>query len=109
MERRNRVVALIWIKPHSRCACDSSRGVSQSSCAKPERDALVLSDSDDGVAMAKGLSSRQGGLGSSIVEALTKQLHAECVRFSTLPGEESSGGPWLKSTSRIPITGVRLT
>ena len=50
--------------------------------------AWVLSVSDDGVGMAKGLRAAKAGLGSSIVEALAKQLHAEVAVTDAHPGTQ---------------------
>jgi two-component system, sensor histidine kinase PdtaS len=50
--------------------------------------AWVLSVSDDGVGMAKGLGAAKAGLGTSIVEALAKQLHAKVAVTDAHPGTQ---------------------
>jgi two-component sensor histidine kinase len=50
--------------------------------------AWVLSVSDDGDGMAKGLGAAKAGLGTSIVEALAKQLHAKVAVTDAHPGTQ---------------------
>jgi len=52
--------------------------------------AWVLSVSDDGVGIVKGLRAAKAGLGTSIVEALAKQLHAEVAFTDAHPGTQVS-------------------
>ena len=52
--------------------------------------AWTLSVSDDGVGMPSGPALTKPGLGTSIVEALAKQLHAKVVVTDTAPGTSVS-------------------
>jgi two-component sensor histidine kinase len=53
---------------------------------RSEGEGWRLSVGDDGVGMSKGRSAAKGGLGTSIVEALARQLHAQVKVVGAEPG-----------------------
>jgi two-component sensor histidine kinase len=66
----------------------------------------TLSVSDDGVGMATGTAPAKGGLGTSIVQALAKQLGAEIRVTNTDPGTSISLVRLSATSGAEPATAV---